>query len=98
MDRLHVVMAVEQNAFAAAPVRLRNTDGMTRRRAHLRGKPDGGKVVRDMLRGGAAILRVRRISRHGSDAQQRKQPLDARVGVLVEVAPSSGEWAHHDAP
>ncbi len=98
IDRLHVVMAVEQHARAGCAVGFADDDRMTLGRTHAGRKPDRCEVGCDMLGGGAALRLVGRVGRDRGDAQQREQPLDALVDILVDAAQDRVECAHGRAP
>ncbi len=96
IDRLHVVMAVEQHArrlaVAHAPLpRFADHHRMALRSAARWSRSRGCAVGGDMLGGGAAVRRVGRIGRDRLDAQQREQPLEAGVEIAVDAVENRGQ-------
>ena len=94
IDRLHVIMAVKQHARTGNAVRFADHHRMALGRAHVGGKADAAQVGGDVLGGGAALLLVGRVGGNRGDAQQREQPLDALVDILVDAAQDRVECAH----
>ena len=93
IDRLHVVMAVEQHArrlavglAAALPVAaLADDDRVAVGRSHARLQAEAAQVGRDMFGRGTAVRRVGRVGRDRLDAQERKQPIKAGVEIAVDA-------------
>ena len=94
IDRLHVIMAIEQHARAGDAVRLAHHHRMALGWAHVGGKTDAAQVGGHMLGGGPALFLVRRVGGNRGDAQQRKQALDAFVDILVDAVQDRVECAH----
>ena len=98
IDRLHVVMAIEQHTWPLGAV------GFAHHHRVALGRTDGGlkadrfEVGGHMLGGGAALRRESRVGGHRGDAEQREQPLDTMIDVLVDAAQNRVECAHGRAP
>ena len=91
INRLHVVMAVEQDvrrALALPLPRFADHHRMARGRPHLGREADAPQIGGDMLGRGPALLLVRRIGRDRLDAQQREQPFETRVEIAVDPLPA----------
>ena len=87
IDRLHVVVAVEQHMrppFAAA-VGLGDDGGMTGGRPDLGGKAERRDVGGEMIGRRLAVAGKGGIGRDRLDPQQRKQPLQAVVEIGVDA-------------
>ena len=88
IDRLHVVMAVEQHARALCrwpcrrPCRPRS-DG-PRSGARSVSKPMPREILGDVLGRGLALVLVGRVGRDRLDAQEVEQPLEAAVEIGVD--------------
>src|SRR5581483_8291001 len=94
VDRLHVVMTVEQHARASCAVGLADDDRMALGRPHLGVETDGPEVGGDVLGRGPTLRLVGRIGRHRGDAQQREQTLEALIEILVDAVEDRVECAH----
>ena len=89
IDRLHVVMAIEQDlrALIAGGRRvMRDNDGMARGGPHLGRETEPGKLVAHPVGGAPAVLPVVRLRADRGDAQQIEQPatrcVERFIGVL----------------
>ena len=83
-------MAVKQDAGAGgagggAAIRLSDDNRMAIGRPNAGFKADRGQIGGDMLGRGAALVLVGRIGRYRGNTEQRKQPLDALVDILVDA-------------
>ncbi len=89
IDRLHVVVPVEQHMRPPAGTAIRTHPGddgrMTGGRPHLRGEAKRCDILRQMIGGGLAVAGKGRIGRNRLDPQQRKQPLEAVVEIGVDA-------------
>ncbi len=96
IDRLHVVMAVEQQmrAFALDMADHHRMAGG----GPLRGRdPQRGQVGDQRVGGAVAIGLERRVGRDRGNAQQRHQPVE-RGGQVVVDAGEDGVEGHHGSP
>ena len=91
IDRLHVIVTVEQDMRTALTVALADDRRMPGGRAHVGRKTDGGDIRSEMIRRLFAINRERRIGGDRLDPEQREQPLKAVVEFLVDVIENGGE-------
>ena len=87
-------MSVKQHTGAGNAVGFADHDRMTLGRADVSLKTDRFEVARDMLGGVAALLFEGRIGRYRRNAEQREQPLDALIDILVDAAQHRVECAH----
>ena len=95
IDRLHVVVAVEQHmrarrAFAitlavAVALAFGNDRGMTGRRPDVCGQTQRCDVFGKVIGSRLAISGKGRIGRNRFDPQQRKQPLEAVVEIGIDA-------------
>jgi hypothetical protein len=85
IDRLHVVMAVENHMRPSACPGLADDGGMAGGRAHFSGDTEARDVLGEMLGRGLAVGGKSRIRRDRLDPQQREQTLQAVVEILVDV-------------
>ena len=91
IDRLHVVMSVEQHmrpagiAISLVGINLGNDGGMAGGRPHLRLEAERLDVPGQMMRRLLAILRKGRIGRDRLDAQELEQPRQAVVEIGIDV-------------
>ena len=98
INRLHVVMAVEQNPGAGAVGRLADHDRMACGRPHLGGKTDALEIGRDMLGRRAAVLAVSGIGRDRLNAQQREQSFETLIEIAIDAIEHGVELAHDVLP
>ena len=95
IDRLHVIMAVEQHARAA----IRSACAIAFGRDHRvpRGRADGRletearQVFRHMVGGGEAEVLVGAVGRNRRDAHQLKQAIDALVEIGIDPVEHGGQ-------
>ena len=87
VDRLHVVVAVEQRVrtIAAVAVGRRDDRGMAGGRPHLGVEAERGDVDREMIGRRPAIIGEGRIGGDRLDPQQREQPLQALVEIGIDA-------------
>ncbi len=91
IDRLHIVVTVEQHVRLRRGVALslaigfRDDGGMTGGRPHLGRKSECRDVLGEMIGGRLAISGEGRIGRDRFDPQQRKQPLQAVVEIGIDA-------------
>ena len=91
IDRLHIVMAVEQHVRPTAgaaigiAVVLGDDRRMPRRRPHLRREAERRDVLGQMIGGRLAVAGKGGIGRDRLDPQQRKQPLETVVEIGVDA-------------
>ena len=89
IDRLHVVVTVEQHVrparTAAAAVGFGNDRGMTGRRPDVCGQTQRCDVFGKVIGSRLAISGKGRIGRNRFDPQQRKQPLEAVVEIGIDA-------------
>ena len=100
VDRLHVVMAVEQHmrAVGRRPVVMGDDHRMAGRVAHAGIEADRLQIRDQPFGGLAAVGRIGGIGRDRRDAQQLEQPLEACVEIAVEAVEDGGECGHAEAP
>ena len=93
IDRLHVVMAIEQYArrFVVAVAALAHHDRMSLGRADAGRKADAGQIAGDVLGRGPALIFVRWVGRDRRDAQEIEQALEAVVEIGVDLIEDGGE-------
>ena len=72
IDRLHIVMAVEQNMRACISIALTDNRRMSRRWTHVGHKADGRDIRCEMIGSLFAIVGESRIRRDRFDPEQRK--------------------------
>ena len=89
IDRLHIVVAVEQDARRVAvgtPVAaFADYDRMASGRTHTGFESKAAQISRDMFGGGAAVFRIGRIGRHRLDAQEREQAIEACLEIAIDT-------------
>jgi len=88
-------VAVEEDARRLAPVRLpvclADDDRVAFGRPHACFQSKAAQIGGDVLGGGTALRRIGRIGRHRLDAQQREQPVEARVEIAVDAVENCRE-------
>src|SRR4051794_15130111 len=85
IDRLHIIVAVEQHMRTAAREALADDRGMAGGWPHFSGNAEARDVPGKMLGRRLAIGREGRIGGDRLDPQQREQTLQAVVELLVDV-------------
>ena len=98
IDRLNVVMAVEQRSAPRAREVPGEHDRMAPGRAQIGFEAEIGEVGGDPLRGAAAIGGVRGIRRNRGDPQQREQTFQAAVEIGVDNAENAVQIRHPNPP
>src|SRR5690606_37929962 len=97
IDRLHVVMAVEEHVRRARrPVMMRDDHRMTDRIARARVEADRLQVLDQPFGGPAAILGECGVGRDRWNPYQGEQALEAGVEIGVDTLEdffNSGHWA-----
>ena len=99
VDRLHVVVTVEQNARLAVGFSVAgfaDHDRMALRRPHLGGKADAVQIGGDEFGRGAAGILVGRIGRDRLDAQQREQAIEACIKIGIDPLQHRIKLAHEE--
>ena len=95
IDRLHVVMAIEQHARRAAVgfavAAFADDDRVAFGRPHAGLEAEPAQVGGDIFGRGAAVRRIGRVGRHRLDAQQREQPIEAGIKVAVDAVENLGQ-------
>ena len=94
IDRLHVVVAVEQHArrlAMAGAVALADHDRMPPGRPHAGVEADAAQVLGDELGRGLALVLVGHVGRDRLDAQEIEQPLQALVEIGVDLVEHGGQ-------
>ena len=102
IDRLHVVMAIEQDVrplIAGGSRMMRDHHGMARGRPHFGAKPEAGELVAHPFGGAQAVLPVVRLRADRGDAQQIEQPSARGVQRCIDMAQHAGDsvrqWDGH---
>jgi hypothetical protein len=87
IDRLHIVMTVEQHVRSAilAAVGFGNDGGMARGRPDLGGKAECRDVLGEMIGGFLAVGGKGRLGGDRLDPQKREQPLQAVVEIGIDA-------------
>jgi hypothetical protein len=85
IDRLHVVMSVEQDVRSAGPWPMRNDDGVAGRLAGRGIEAFGFQVLDQPVGGALHFTGIGRIGRDRLDADQRLQPLEALIEMGIDM-------------
>ena len=96
VDRLHVIVAVEQHMRAVWrwPGMMRHDHRVSGRRAHAGVEADRLQVVDQPFRGLPAFGGIGGVGGNGLDAQQREQALQALVEIVVDTVENRGKHGH----
>ena len=87
-------MAVEQRARARTVAALPHHDRVPGGRANAAVEPDTRQILRNMLCCGATLRFVCRIGGNRRDPQQREQPIETLLEVLIDAVENGVEDAH----
>ena len=99
VDRLHVVMAVEQDVRGIAMRSLSVTDDDR----PARGRPDGGveaelgQLRREPVGGAPALLRIGGVGRDRRDREEFEQAVERTLSVAVNLAENGVDRCHDGA-